>query len=126
VPKVEVVYYQESPDEVAVLEWLEAIRKKQLRIYVKLRARIEWLADGHKMCRPVGDTLKDGICELRYDCNNGAYRLLYFFHNNRAVICHGVQKKGEKDLDRAIDKAIEKKSCYFQNPDKHTYAIELT
>jgi phage-related protein len=120
-PKVEVVYYQDSSGEAPVIKSFEKIRKRQKRVYAKFKSRILLLESEGKICRPNGDYLRDDIYELRCDCNNGAYRLLYFFHRKRAVVCHWVQKKSEKELDKAINVAVERKNLYFQDPDKRTY-----
>ena len=126
-PKVEVVFHQESPGRVSVLEWLEEISKKQPKALEKLRACIERLEQhGYELSGPTKKILRDGIYELRVNNQSGAYRLLYFFHNDKAVLCHGVQKNDdhEKKFHKEIDKAVDKKKLHFQDPEKHTYYAE--
>ena len=62
-PKTTVVFYQDDPDTVPVLDWLDSLPAKALD---KCRVRIERLRDlGHELRRPEADFLRDGIYELR-------------------------------------------------------------
>lgn len=62
-PKTTVVFYQDDPDKVPVLDWLDSLPTKALD---KCRVRIERLRDlGHELRRPEADFLRDGIYELR-------------------------------------------------------------
>ena len=62
-PKTPVVFYQEDPKSVPVLDWLNSLPQKALD---KCRVRIERLRDlGHELRRPESDFLRDGIYELR-------------------------------------------------------------
>jgi len=63
-PKTTVVFYQDDPDTVPVLDWLDSLPTKALD---KCRVRIERLRDlGHELRRPEADFLRDGIYELRF------------------------------------------------------------
>jgi phage-related protein len=62
-PKTTVVFYQDGPNTVPVLDWLNSLPTKALD---KCRVRIERLRDlGHELRRPEADFLRDGIYELR-------------------------------------------------------------
>ena len=59
----ELVYYQEDPKNVPMVEWLEELPAKALQ---KCLARLELLEQhGHELRRPEADYPRDGIYELR-------------------------------------------------------------
>ena len=126
-PKMQVVFYQETPRKSPVMDWLSETEKNHSGSSNKLRACIERLATwGHELRRPTADFLRDGIYELRGNYQSRAYRLLYFFHKQRAVLCHAILKRDDhkKEFEKAIDKAIKRKDLYIQDPDKYTYGAE--
>src|SRR5436309_10802300 len=91
-PKTTVVFYQDDPDTVPVLDWLDSLPLKALD---KCRVRIERLRElGHELRRPESDYLRDGIYELRVGLQGRNYRILFFFHGQTgAVLAHGVIKE---------------------------------
>ena len=51
---------------------------------------------GYELRRPHVENLGDGIYELRVKIQNVNYRMLYFFHGQRAVVLsHGKQESIE-------------------------------
>ena len=62
-PRIRVVFYQETAGSAPVLEWLDALPPKAQD---KCRVKIERLQDlGHELRRPEADLLRDGMYELR-------------------------------------------------------------
>ena len=62
-PRIRVVFYQETAGSAPVLEWLDALPP---RAQDKCRVKIERLqALGHELRRLEADFLRDGIHELR-------------------------------------------------------------
>lgn len=118
-PKTKVVFYQEDDGGVPLLEWFDDL---PLKAQDKCRVRIEWLKNfGHELRRPVVDYLRDNIYELRVGFQGINYRMLYFFHDRlAAVLSHGVIKESQVP-PKEIDKAIERKKRFEQNPKRHTY-----
>jgi len=116
-PKTAVVFYQDNPNTVPVLDWLDSLPAKALD---KCRVRIERLrALGHELRRPEADFLRDGVYELRVRLGTTNYRMLYFFHGRiAAVLAHGLGKESEvpqRDSELAIQ-------LNFQSdPDRHTF-----
>ena len=104
-PKMQVVFYQETPGKSPVMDWLSETEKNHCGSSNKLKA-----------C----------IYELRGNYQSRAYRLLYFFHKQRAVLCHAILKRDDhkKEFEKAIDKAIKRKDLYIQDLDKYTYGAE--
>ena len=118
-PKTTVVFYQDDPDTVPVLDWLDSLPAKALD---KCRVRIERLRDlGHELRRPEADFLRDGIYELRVRLRTTNYRMLYFFHGRiAAVLAHGLVKESEVP-QREIELAIRRKLNFeLARIDTHT------
>ncbi len=102
-----------------VLEWLDGLSAK---VQDKCRVRIERLCDlGHELRRPEADLLRNGIHELRVGLRGVNYRMLYFFHGNRAaVLTHGLIKE-QAVPPTEIEQAIVRKKKFEANPVRHTY-----
>lgn len=121
-PQTDVLFYQETEGDVPVLDWLRAVAEKDPRAADKCQAAIERLAQmGHELRRPEADLLRDGVYELRVRVGRVNYRVLYFFHGRGvAVLAHGLTK--EKQVPKVdIDRAVQRKRRFEQNPEAHTY-----
>ena len=117
-PPTPVVFFAEDDGSCPVLVWLDALVQK---VQNKCIVRIERLAElGHALRRPEADFLRDGIHELRISWQNMNYRVLYFFHQQTAVLSHGLTKEREVPEDE-IDRAARNKRLFQTNPEKHTY-----
>jgi len=121
-PKTKVVFYKQDDGSVPVLEWLDSLQRRALD---KCTVRIERLEEiGHELRRPEADFLRDGIYELRVGLQHVNYRMLYFFPGRTAaVISHGLEKEDEVP-PKEIEKAIERKRKFEQNPKAHTHVEE--
>lgn len=118
-PETEVIFFQEENGSCPLIEWLDQLSEKARD---KCIVRIERLtAMGYELRRPEADFLRDGIYELRSALQGVQYRMLYFFHQERAVITHGFTKKQNAVPPSEIDLALKRKSRYGDNPSKHTY-----
>jgi phage-related protein len=118
-PKTPVVFYQDDPKTVPVLDWLDSLPPKALD---KCRVRLERLRDlGHELRRPESDFLRDGIYELRIKLGTVNYRILYFFHGRvAAVLAHGLVKESDVPK-RDIELAIQRKGKFELDPERHTF-----
>lgn len=66
--------------------------------------------------------LRDGIYELRVVHTGQQYRILYFFHQRKAVVLtHSFQKKTQMVPDRDIDLALKRRIDFLSNPSAHTF-----
>lgn len=118
-PETEVLIFAESDRSSPFLIWLD---KQSTKVQDKCIAFIERLEEyGYELRRPQADYLRDGIYELRIKKQNTNYRILYFFHENRAVISHGFMKQRDKVPEKEIEIAIKNKTKFLTNPEKHTY-----
>lgn len=112
------IIFAEKDGPAPLLMWLDRqISKVQDKCLVKIE-RLEEL--GHEIRRPEADYLRDDIYELRIRHQRVNYRILYFFHDRRAVISHGLMKE-DKVPNKEIDRAIKNKAIFEANPNKHTY-----
>ncbi len=116
-PETEVLIFVGEDGSAPLLGWLDGLPQK---VQDKCLVRIERLGQmGHELRRPEADSLRDGIHELRASFRGVHYRVLYFFHGERAVISHGVIKEREVPSGE-IDLAIDRWRRFEKNPDRHT------
>ena len=116
--ETEVLIFAEDNGSAPLLTWLNALPPKAQD---KCIVRIERLREmGHELRRPEADLLREGIYELRVGLQGINYRMLYFYHEQRAVLSHGLKKEKEVP-DRDIDLALKGKRRFETDPDKHTY-----
>jgi phage-related protein len=117
-PVTAVVFFIDEEGLCPLLVWLDQLLTKAQD---KCIVRIERLAElGHELRRPEADFLRDGIYELRTSFQTVNYRMLYFFHQQTAVISHGLTK--EKQVpDREIEVAIRHRKLFEKDPAKYTY-----
>lgn len=125
-PRTEVLFYQEAPGNVPVLDWLKELRERDQKAYANCVVAIERLAEfGHELRRPTADILRDGIYELRAKRGHVHYRILYFFHGrNVVVLAHGLTKK-DRVPEPEITRALKRKKLFEQDPGVHSYAEEI-
>jgi len=117
-PETEVVIFAQADGSAPLVAWLDGLPAKAQD---KCIERIERLAAlGYELRRPLADTLRDGIHELRVRHGHVQYRILYFFHEGRAVVAHGLRKE-DRVPEGEIDLAVARKTRFEKDPDKHTY-----
>ena len=121
-PRTVVVFYQEDPKDVPVLDWLKELRRTNQRAYESCVGAIARLSEfGYELRRPLADILRDGIYELRVGKGHVNFRLLYFFHGrNLAILSHALTKE-DKIPNSDIERAIRRKNAFEADPSKHTY-----
>lgn len=117
-PKTKVVFFAEDDETAPVINWLD---QQDRKVQDKCLVKIERLQElGYDLRRPEADLLRDGVYELRVRHGNVNYRLLYFFHEGRAVLSHGLTKE-DTVPNRQIDLAVANKARYVRDPIRHTY-----
>jgi len=122
-PKTKIIFFLDSDGTAPVLNWIDTIpARAQEKIYV----RIERLGElGYALQRPEAEYLDNDIYELRVSLNHVQYRLLYFFHDKKAILCSSLIKKGKKVPTNAIKEAARIKEIYKSNPILHTYKEDI-
>jgi phage-related protein len=117
-PLTTVVLFKDEEDACPLLEWLDELPAK---VQDKCIVRIERLQElGYELRRPEADILRNGIYELRTSFQSVDYRMLYFFHQQTAVISHGLTKE-KKVPEGEIEVAIRHRKLFEMDPAKHTY-----
>ena len=121
--EIKIVFYQEDDTEIPVLNWILSLEAKA---QIKCLARIQRLQQrGHLLRRPEADYLRDDIYELRVRHRRANYRILYFFHERTAaVLAHGIVKE-RRVPPQDIERAIERKLRFQQNPERHSHQGEV-
>lgn len=114
-----VVFYREQSGRVPIQKWLMDLPKPH---YAKCLSSIRRLQQlGNLLRHPHAHALEDGICELRPRYGTVRYRILYFWHGEgTVVISHGLVKKTAAVPQRQIQRALDRKRLFEQNPDLHT------
>ncbi len=109
-----------------MVDWLRKLRRENRKAHALCVARIRLLAElGHELRRPHADYLRDGIHELRTRTGRVHYRVLYFFHGRDvAVLAHALTKEGAVP-DADIERAIQRRSRYESDPQRHRYKEEI-
>jgi phage-related protein len=117
VPRTEVLLFADEGC-CPFLIWLASLpQAARLKCIIRIE-RLEEL--GHELRRPEADYLRDDIYELRATTNGIHYRILYFFHQQKAVISHGLRK--EKEVPATdISKAKANKVKFATDPTQHTH-----
>jgi phage-related protein len=120
-PRTEVVFYAED-GKVPVRDWLRTL---PVKAQIKCLAYLNQLESrGHELRRPVADSLRDGIHELRPSYAGVHYRILYFFAGKDAVVVsHGLIKEAAVPASE-IERAIERRRKFVANPAAHTMGTE--
>lgn len=112
------VFFADDDGTAPLLDWLD---KQDRKVQDKSLVKIERLEEcGHDLRRPEADYLRDGVYELRVRYRSVNYRMLYFFHDQAAVVSHGLTKE-DVVPDREIDLAISRNMQFRQDPERHTY-----
>ena len=125
-PRTRVVFYQESPGNVPVVDFLLRLRERNQQAYVRCVAAMKRLAEmGHELRRPTADYLRDGIYELRAKEGRVNYRILCFFHGAQlAVLGHALTKE-DRVSPTDIDRAVRRIQNFKKHPSVHTYEEQL-
>ena len=125
-PRMTVLFYQEAPHDVPVLDWLRELRRTDRRGYAKCVAKVQRLAEmGHELRRPEADFLRDGIRELRARRGRLNYRILYFFHGQETAVLACSLSKEARVPDTDIERALRRKVAFEKDPGRHTFEMEL-
>ena len=122
-PTTSILFYQESEGDIPVLEWLQELKRRNMKGFLNCAARIDRLASyGNELRRPLADYLRDGIYELRAKHRNVQYRIFYSFEGqNVVVLSHAMVKKTSAVPKKDIDLAIKRKKKFERDPKQHTY-----
>jgi hypothetical protein len=120
-PRTAIRVFRKADGTVPLTEWLEDLEERSPRALNKCLALILHLEQlGYELRRPLADSLRDGIHELRTKVGRVNYRILYsFIGSNIACLSHGLTKES-KVPDTEIDLAVTRKLLVERDQDKYT------
>jgi len=120
VPETQVFFYRNDEGRVPALEFFGELLRANPKAYANCLAKIRLLkAFGNELRRPHVDYLRDGIHELRAKEKTVQYRILFFYHGRNIAILSHVLTKEQEVPAMDIERALERKGRYEQNPSKH-------
>jgi len=124
-PATEVLFFRDDDGTSPVLDWLNGLRKRDVRAYYKCVELIALLKQfGHELRRPRADMLRDGIYELRTRVGNVNYRILYGFVGKDVALLVESLTKEKTVPSKAIDEAARRLKLYKSKPKAHGLSIE--
>ncbi|MBI5200851.1 MAG: type II toxin-antitoxin system RelE/ParE family toxin [Elusimicrobia bacterium] len=108
----EIVYYVARNGACPFKDFLEGSQDKVRAKFFKIMKVLEAL--GPNLKRPLSDTLRDGIRELRVVFSGSQHRAFYFFSDGRRIIVtHGIVKKSDRVPPGEIERAIRYRNDYL-------------
>lgn len=116
----EVRLFQTSPGDAPLIEFMWGLK---LRDQMVVLAAIEALkALGHRMRPPQNEHLGDQLYYLRFNGEDGTFRVFYWpFGKGVVVVGHGFSKKSQACPPAEIERAKKHRSLFQQDPEFHTY-----
>jgi hypothetical protein len=125
-PQAEIRVFRDESGKSPLQSWLETLRRREPKAYVKCLARILDLArEGNELRRPHADYRRDGIRELRMKVGRVNYRILYSFVGSQvAVLTHGLKKEAAVSAAE-IEFAISCLALVRSDPQKYTAEFEV-
>ncbi|MBI4764989.1 MAG: type II toxin-antitoxin system RelE/ParE family toxin [Deltaproteobacteria bacterium] len=122
-PETTVIFFADADGTAPLVNWMDDLPSK---VQDKCIVKIERLEEmGYELRRPEADLLRDEIYELRIAHRSIQYRILYFFHANKAIISHGLKKEREVP-DKDIELAVKRLEMFKLNPQLHTYEEQIS
>ena len=122
-PRTEVFLFREHDGSVPLGDWLDGLDEKPQLRCLALLAQLEQF--DHELRRPLAENLGEGIYELRAKIQRVNFRMLYFFHGQKAVVLsHGLTKQRAKLPKSEIDSALRRKAQFEADPSQHTFRAE--
>lgn len=91
----ECLYFKTESGRSPVEIFINKLRFKTQRTYF---AKIEWLEEyGPRLVAPHAKKIDESIYEFRFQGEEGAVKILYFFyHKNKIILLNGFKKKTKK------------------------------
>lgn len=117
--KVEVVFYCQPNGRCEFLEYLDSSTLIVQAVALRLIEKLE--ENGPTLTRPHSGALGAGLFELRGPNSAKQLRILYFFHEGKAVITNALEKKSRAVPEDDIKKANERRRAFIEDPQRHTW-----
>ena len=95
------------------VEFLSTLKENEVKkiIYV-----IDMLKVGHQVSSKYVKFIRDGLFELRAECDGNIFRVFFIFDDgNIVILLNGFQKKTSKTPRKEIEQALKLKKEYYEN-----------
>ncbi len=109
-----IVFYKDGNNNSPVDDFLDELRNKNLKLYVKTERMLNLLEEkGNMLTEPYSKHVKDGIYELRTIQGNNLTRMFYFFAKEKIIVVdYGIIKKSNRISSRDIQTALRRRDDY--------------
>lgn len=124
-PRCRLYYFRDETGMAPVRLWQLEVYLADRQARRPFRRAINLLAAlGYEARRPLVDSVRDGIHELRIRQGHVQYRILYFFGlEGEIVLAHGLRK--ERDIpEMDVRRALRRKSIYESDPGRFRHEQE--
>ena len=122
-PQTQVVFYREQSGRVPIQTWLDGLPERHRDKCQQ--AIIQLQREGSKLRHPHVHRLTKDIFELRVRFGRNRYRIFYFWHGSTlAVLSHDIVKKTSAVPQRDLQRALNRKRQFEQNPTIHTQEMD--
>lgn len=109
------IFFCSASGKEPVREWLKTLNKNDRTAIGEDIKTVEfgWPV-GMPVCRSMAG--RKGLWEVRSNLSSGRIaRVLFFTHNNKMILLHGIVKKTQKTPDSDLDLAMKRKKEYEDN-----------
>ena len=108
----ECFYYKTSSGRCPVEAFINSLSYKTQR---KFFAKLDWLEEyGYRLPEPHSKKIEDEIYEFRFEGDDGAVRILYFFYlGGKIIFLSGFKKKQKKIRRKEIELAKRRKEDFL-------------
>ena len=109
----ECLYYKTKNGNNPVKVFIDNLSfKTQRKFFIK----IDWLEEhGPRLPEPHAKKLENDLYELRFESEDGAIRIIYFFYiGKKIILLNGFKKKTQKTPRRQIELAEKRMKDYLE------------
>lgn len=109
----ETLYYKTGTGSNPVKVFIDNLSYKTQR---KFFVKINWLEEhGPRLPEPHAKKLDNDLYELRFEGEDGAIRVIYFFYiGKKIILLNGFKKKTQKTPRREVELAKKRMSDYLE------------
>jgi phage-related protein len=108
----ESLYYQTINGNCPVQAFIDSLSFKTQRKYF---SKLEWLEEyGPRLIAPHAKKIEEDLYELRFEGEDGAVRIIYFFYvGKKIILVNGFIKKTQKAPRKEIELARRRKDDFL-------------
>lgn len=92
----DVLFYETEAGNCPVLDFLEALRREDVRVHQRLVKQLEKVGDSEYHREPFSKHIGDGLFEVRVLGDQAARAVYCFGRERRIIVLHAFRKKSRK------------------------------